>query len=118
MVQMFVIGLAAVQGGLVSNVMVIIVSITTIASFIVSNYDLSSSIRLILFPMMLFAYFFGILGIVSRIMILFAHFVTLTSYGSPYALPFAPLNDSFIKFLSTVLNNRSSIEKRNKKENY
>ncbi|MEC2645473.1 spore germination protein, partial [Bacillus thuringiensis] len=42
MVQMFVIGLAAVQGGLVSNVMVIIVSITTIASFIVSNYDLSS----------------------------------------------------------------------------
>ncbi|PQQ47701.1 spore germination protein [Bacillus thuringiensis] len=111
-----VIGQAAVQAGLVSNVMVIIVSITAIASFIVSNYDLSSSIRLIRFPMMLFAYFFGILGIISGIMILFAHLVTLTSYGSPYALPLAPLRlsdlkDSFIKFPSTSLSNRSSIGK-------
>ncbi|PGC04266.1 spore germination protein, partial [Bacillus toyonensis] len=85
-----VIGQAAVQAGLVSNVMVIIVSITAIASFIVSNYDLSSSIRLIRFPMMLLAYFYGIVGIVSGLMLLFAHFVSLTSYGSPYGLPIAP----------------------------
>lgn len=69
-----VIGPAAVQAGLVSNVMVIIVSITAIASFIVSNYELSSSIRLIRFPMMLLAYSFGIVGIVSGLMILLAHF--------------------------------------------
>ncbi|EOP91869.1 hypothetical protein IGM_01929 [Bacillus cereus HuB4-4] len=108
-----VIGQAAVQAGLVSNVMVIIVSITAIASFIVSNYDLSSCIRLIRFPMMLFAYFYGIVGIVSGLMLLFAHFVSLTSYGSPYGLPIAPfrfqeLKDSFVRLPICRLTNRSS----------
>ncbi|MGH0554469.1 spore germination protein [Bacillus pretiosus] len=108
-----VIGQAAVQAGLVSNVMVIIVSITAIASFIVSNYELSSSIRLIRFPMMLLAYSFGIVGMVSGLMILLAHFATLTSYGSPYGLPIAPfrlqdLKDSFVKFPISMLTTRSS----------
>ncbi|AQY38393.1 spore germination protein [Bacillus thuringiensis] len=123
-----VIGQAAVQAGLVSNIMVIIVSITAIASFIVSNYDLSNCIRLIRFPMMLFAYFFGIVGIISGIMILLAHFATLTSYGSPYGLPIAPfrlsdLKDSFIKFPTVSLTNRSSVgkskqQKRKKDDSY
>ncbi|MED2217045.1 spore germination protein, partial [Bacillus thuringiensis] len=123
-----VIGQAAVQAGLVSNIMVIIVSITAIASFIVSNYDLSNCIRLIRFPMMLFAYFFGIVGIISGIMILFAHFATLTSYGSPYGLPIAPfrlsdLKDSFIKLPTFSLTNRSSVgkskqQKRKKDDSY
>ncbi|MCU4716193.1 spore germination protein [Bacillus cereus] len=108
-----VIGQAAVQAGLVSNVMVIIVSITAIASFIVSNYDLSSCIRLIRFPMMLLAYFYGIVGIVSGLMLLFAHFVSLTSYGSPYGLPIAPfrfqeLKDSFVRFPISTITTRSS----------
>ena len=108
-----VIGQAAVQAGLVSNVMVIIVSITAIASFIVSNYDLSSSIRLIRFPMMLLAYFYGVVGIVSGLMLLFAHFVSLTSYGSPYGLPIAPfrlqeLKDSFVRFPISMITTRSS----------
>ncbi|MED3570514.1 spore germination protein, partial [Bacillus thuringiensis] len=119
-----VIGQAAVQAGLVSNVMVIIVSITAIASFIVSNYDLSSSIRLIRFPMMLLAYFYGIVGIVSGLMLLFAHFVSLTSYGSPYGMPIAPfrlqeLKDSFVRFPISMITTRSSTgqpKQRKKKE--
>ncbi|WP_459501599.1 spore germination protein [Bacillus sp. C1] len=108
-----VIGQAAVQAGLVSNVMVIIVSITAIASFIVSNYDLASSIRLIRFPMMLFAYFYGIVGIVCGMMVLLAHFVTLTSYGTPYGIPIAPfrlqdLKDAFVRFPISMLTMRSS----------
>ena len=104
--------------------MVIIVSITAIASFIVSNYDLSSSIRLIRFPMMLLAYFYGIVGIVSGLMLLFAHFVSLTSYGSPYGMPIEPfrlqeLKDSFVRFPISMLTSRSSTgqpKQRKKKE--
>ncbi|KAA6460469.1 spore germination protein [Bacillus thuringiensis] len=108
-----VIGQAAVQAGLVSNVMVIIVSITAIASFIVSNYDLASSIRLIRFPIMIFAYFWGIVGIVSGMMILLAHFVTLSSFGTPYGTPVAPFRleefkDAFIRFPTSMLTTRSS----------
>ncbi|PFK32151.1 spore germination protein [Bacillus cereus] len=108
-----VIGQAAVQAGLVSNVMVIIVSITAIASFIISNYDLANCIRLIRFPMMLLAYFYGIVGIVSGLMILLAHFVTLTSYGTPYGIPIAPfrlqdLKDAFVRLPTPRLTTRSS----------
>ncbi|MED3063587.1 spore germination protein, partial [Bacillus thuringiensis] len=64
-------------------------------------------------PMMLFAYFYGIVGIVSGLMLLFAHFVTITSYGSPYGLPIAPfrlqeLKDSFVRFPNHLITDRSS----------
>lgn len=108
-----VIGQAAVQAGIVSNIMVIIVSITAIASFIIPNYDLSSSIRFIRFPMMFFAFLYGIVGIVCFIMILIAHSVTLKSFGTVYTVPIAPFNltdltDTFLRFPTSMLTKRSS----------
>ncbi|MBW3496919.1 spore germination protein (plasmid) [Bacillus sp. FDAARGOS_1420] len=47
-----IIGQAAVQAGIVSNIMIIIVSITGIASFTVPNYDMSLAVRYLRFPMM------------------------------------------------------------------
>lgn len=86
-----VIGQAAVQAGIVSNIMVIVVSITAIASFIIPYYDMSSTIRLLRFPMMMLAYFFGYVGIIMGLMIMFIHLITLTSIGTPYGSPFAPV---------------------------
>lgn len=108
-----VIGQAAVQAGIVSNIMVIIVSITAIASFIIPNYDLSSSIRLIRFPMMFFAFLYGIVGIVCVVMVLVAHSVTLKSFGTHYTVPLSPFNlkdlkDTIIRFPTSMLTNRSS----------
>ncbi|PGH79727.1 spore germination protein [Bacillus thuringiensis] len=108
-----VIGQAAVQAGIVSNIMVIIVSITAISSFVVSNYDLIGTIRLIRFPMMLLGYIYGFVGIVCGSMILIAHFVTLTSFGTPYSIPITPFRiknfkDSFIRFPIHMLTTRSS----------
>lgn len=119
-----VIGQAAVQAGIVSNIMVIIVSITAIASFIIPNYDLSSSIRLIRFPMMIFAFLYGIVGIVCVVMILIAHSATIKSFGTPYTVPISPFNlkdlkDTFIRFPATMLITRSSTgrpKQINKKE--
>ncbi|WP_429824068.1 spore germination protein [Brevibacillus laterosporus] len=71
-----VIGQAAVQAGIVSNIMVIVVSITAIASFIIPYYDMSSTIRLLRFPMMMLAYFFGYVGIIMGLMIMFIHLIT------------------------------------------
>lgn len=86
-----VIGQAAVQAGIVSNIMVIVVSITAIASFIIPYYDMSSTIRLLRFPMMMLAYFFGYVGIIIGLMILFSHLITLTSIGVPYGSPLSPI---------------------------
>lgn len=119
-----VIGQAAVQAGIVSNIMVIIVSITAIASFIVPNHDLSSCIRLIRFPMMLLAYVYGIVGIVSGTMILIAHIVTIKSFGTPYGVPLSPfrlkdLKNAFVHFPTPLLTTRPSASnpKQKKKKN-
>jgi len=58
-----VIGQAAVQAGIVSAPMVIIVSLTGIASFTIPQMAGSNAIRLLRFPMILLAGSFGMIGI-------------------------------------------------------
>jgi spore germination protein len=97
-----VIGQAAVQAGIVSNIMVIVVALTAIASFIIPNYDMASGIRLIRFPMMFIASMFGIVGIVIGLMVFIAHLLTLESLGIPFGSPLAPVRfsdwkDTFVR---------------------
>jgi spore germination protein len=98
-----VIGQAAVEAGIVSNIMVIVVALTAIASFIIPNYDMGAAIRMLRFPMMIAAAWFGFVGLTIGLMTLIAHFVALESLGTPYGSPIAPLRfpdwkDLFIRF--------------------
>lgn len=98
-----VIGQAAVAAGIVSNIMVIVVALTAIASFIIPNYDMGASIRMLRFPMMIAAAVFGFVGLTVGLMTLIAHFIALKSLGTPYGSPIAPLRfpdwkDLFIRF--------------------
>ncbi|WP_027414963.1 spore germination protein [Aneurinibacillus terranovensis] len=92
-----VIGQAAVQAGLVSNVMVIVVSITAIASFIIPDLEMSAGIRLLRFPMMLIASVFGMVGIMIGMMVVIIHLLSLESLGVPYSSPISPLHISDMK---------------------
>ncbi|OUB06754.1 spore germination protein [Bacillus thuringiensis serovar yunnanensis] len=92
-----VIGQAAVQAGIVSNIMIIVVAVTAIASSLVPNYDMSLAIRLLRFPMMLLAALFGIVGIVIGWMIIIAHLICLNSLGTPYGIPLTPFRFSGMK---------------------
>jgi spore germination protein len=97
-----IIGQAAVQAGIVSNIMIIVVAVTAIASYNIPNYDMSSSIRLLRFPMMLAAAMFGVIGIVIGGMTLIAHIISLESLGTPYGSPLAPfriadMKDAFLR---------------------
>ncbi|HET7656829.1 MAG TPA: spore germination protein [Bacillales bacterium] len=85
-----VIGQAAVQAGLVSPLMVIIVSLTTISSFASPSYNAAISVRLIRFPMMIMAGTFGLYGIMLLLLLVFLHICTLKSFGVPYIAPIAP----------------------------
>lgn len=86
-----VIGQATVQAGVVSNIMVIVVSLTALTSFIIPNHDMSATIRLIRFPMMLMAALFGALGVGIGMMVLIAHLIELQSLGTPYFSPLSPV---------------------------
>lgn len=86
-----VIGQAAVEAGIVSNIMVIVVAVTAIASFIIPNHDMAAAIRLVRFPMMAIASLFGMIGIVIGWMVLFGHIMSMESLGVPYGSPISPI---------------------------
>lgn len=92
-----VIGQAAVQAGIVSAPMVIIVATTGIASFAVPHYNLGLASRMIRFIMLFLAGTLGLYGIVIGFIGLTIHLVNLRSFGVPYFTPIAPQIPSNLK---------------------
>ncbi|PGS55445.1 spore germination protein [Bacillus sp. AFS041924] len=85
-----VIGQAAVEAGITSNILIIVVAISAIASFIVPSYIMSASIRIIRFLFILMAGFLGNIGIFFVLGILTIHLTGLTNLSSPYFMPVSP----------------------------
>lgn len=79
-----VIGQAAVQAGLVSAPMVIVVAITGISSFMIPRYIAGIAIRLLRFPLIFLAGSLGLLGIMMGIIAIVLHMSSLRSFGVPY----------------------------------
>lgn len=96
-----VIGQAAVQAGLVSPFMVIIVAITGIASFSTPNYALGQTFRLLRFPLVVLAGTLGFLGVLFGLIAISIHLCNLRSFGVPYLSPIAPLQIKELK--STIV---------------
>ncbi|KEO82597.1 spore germination protein [Tumebacillus flagellatus] len=92
-----VIGQAAVQAGIVSAPMVIIVSLTGIASFTIPRYNASIAVRMLRFPMMVAAGLFGVFGLVIATMLLTVHLCHLRSFGVPYLSGITPFNKTELK---------------------
>lgn len=94
-----VIGEAGVTAGLVEPIIVVIVAFTTLASFIVPNYDAALGIRLMRFPIILLGATLGFFGTTLGAMFLFMYLISLRSFGVPYFAPIAPL---FLKDLGDM----------------
>ncbi|MEW9702109.1 spore germination protein [Paenibacillus sp. SI8] len=92
-----VVGQAAVQAGIVSAPIVIVVSITGIASFTIPRYNGAIAIRMLRFPILIVASLFGFYGIFFSLMILLGHMANLRSFGVPYLSPLAPLSAGDLK---------------------
>ncbi|WP_342504961.1 spore germination protein [Sporosarcina sp. FSL K6-2383] len=92
-----VIGDAIVNAGLVSNLMVVVVAMTAISSFVVPSVEMNTTIRIIRFPFMLAATFFGFFGIAIGTLILFIHMMNRSSLNQPYLSPVVPFDPSRFK---------------------
>ncbi|WP_029192070.1 spore germination protein [Paenibacillus elgii] len=97
-----VLGQAAVQAGLVSAAMVIVVSFTAISNFVIPAFNMAVAARLIRFALMLLAATLGLFGIMSGLIAILVHMAGLRSFGIPYLSPVAPfiannLKDVFIR---------------------
>src|SRR4051794_255301 len=87
-----VVGQAAAQAGLISNIMVIIVAITATANFVAPVYSLASATRMLRFILIIISALFGLYGILLGLILMVAHLASLRSFGVPYLAPIAPLN--------------------------
>ncbi|WP_426983740.1 spore germination protein [Brevibacillus borstelensis] len=85
-----VIGQSAVEAGIVSPIMVIVVALTAISSFAFPQYPAAIAIRLLRFGMMLAASIFGLYGIILVFVLITSHVVRLKSFGINYAAPYVP----------------------------
>ncbi len=92
-----VIGQAAVQAGLVSAPMVIIVAITGISSFMVPHYTQGIALRMLRFPIIILAGSLGLLGVILGVIAIVIHLCTLRSFGIPYLAPIAPMKGRELK---------------------
>ncbi|MGG1517207.1 spore germination protein [Paenibacillus oryzisoli] len=120
-----VIGQAAIQAKIASPVMVIIVSLTGIASFALPQYNMGIALRILRFPLMVLAFTLGGFGVMIGILWMLLHLTCLRSLGQPYLSPIAPmhfkqLRDIFIrvsrkKLLESPRNqHRHAVEKERK----
>jgi len=79
-----ILGQAATEAGLVSNIMIIIVSTVAISNFVVPINAFSFTLRIMKYIVLAFATIFGLVGVVVGFMILVAYMVKLDSFGTPF----------------------------------
>lgn len=82
-----VIGQVAVQGQIVSALMVIVVSITALASFTVPSYAYNFPLRIIRIAAMLSAAVLGMYGVIMVFLLVIGHLMRLKSFGQDYIIP-------------------------------
>lgn len=90
-----VIGQAAVQAGLVSAIMVIVVAASGITEFI--NLQLRELVVLYRFIFLILGALFGLYGVACGLVIMAFHMVSLKSFGVPFMYPIAPYDPAVFK---------------------
>jgi spore germination protein len=84
-----IVGQAAVEAGLVSPIVVIVVAFTGVCSFTIPQISLVNSFRIIKFLILMGAATLGLFGFWVASLIILIHLVSLKNYGIPYTFPFS-----------------------------
>ncbi len=110
-----ILGEAAVNAGIVSPIMIIVVAITYISSLLFSDTEISGAIRLWRFIFLIFAAFYGLYGVCMAIIAFLINIVSYKSSYLSYAFPMEPSDKTYMKeiLLGTKSNKRSSYLTKN-----
>ena len=106
-----ILGEAAVNAGIVSPIMIIIVAITAISALVIVEPELSNAIKWYRILFMLGGTTIGIFGIFIVFIIFTTNLCSINSYGKSFTMPFTPINsdikNSIIKFPLLKRNKRN-----------
>lgn len=92
-----VLGEAAVNAGVVSPIMIIVVAITFIASLMFADLEMIASIRMWRFIFLMFATLLGLYGIGLALIFFFINICSIKSFDYPYFFPIQPFDKSYLK---------------------
>ncbi|MHC1681624.1 MAG: spore germination protein [Clostridiaceae bacterium] len=106
-----VIGQAAVSASIVSPILLIIISLTTLTSFITPNYAITFAFRILRFLLIIAAALGGLFGLMIGVILSLIHLTRLKSFGISYLAPltnteFKDFKDVFFKFPINTLKSR------------
>ncbi|MCR1973278.1 spore germination protein [Clostridium sporogenes] len=105
-----IIGDAALKAKIVSSTTLLVVGVSTVATFLIPNYEMAICIRLINYPMLFLGNFLGMFGITIGWFFLIAHLCTLESYGVPYFKIYkSDLKDIFVRIPLYKMNKRPEV---------
>lgn len=79
-----ILGQAAQEAGLVSSIMIIIASSVAISNFVIPINTMSYAMRIIKFPLVVCAMYFGLVGVITGIFATIMYAASLRSFGRPY----------------------------------
>lgn len=109
-----VLGQAAVEAGMISPIMIIVIAISSVASFLFSDNDIVNTIRIWKLIFLVLGSFVGIYGVFIASLLFLIRICSLDSFGFDYTFPYAPFyfkeqKNNFILTKNYKFNNRNSI---------
>ena len=105
-----VLGSSAVEAGLVTPIIIIIVAITFISSLIFTDIDLINGIRAWRIFFILMVLPLGLYGFVLALIIFITNIVSIKAFNMPYFFPIIPYDKNYI--LETVFKGRNNIRSK------
>ncbi|WP_123054892.1 spore germination protein [Clostridium sp. JN-1] len=93
-----IIGDAALKAKIISSSTLLVAGIATVASFVISNYQMSIAIRYLSFPMLILSNWLGVLGIIIGWFFILAYLCSLENFSVPYfEFNLSDMKDTFIR---------------------
>jgi spore germination protein len=92
-----IVGQAAVQAGIISAPIIIVVAMTGISAYAIPRYNLSTAFRILRYFLIFLAGVFGTYGLSIGLIAILIHILTLESVSLPYFAPLSPFSSKHVK---------------------
>lgn len=79
-----ILGQAAVDAGLISNIMIIVVAAVAISNFVIPINQMGFAMRVVKYGLLILTIIYGMVGLVVSLLFLIIYLVRLDSLGKPY----------------------------------